>query len=103
MTSSQSFPDVNVWMAFLSADHEHHKVALKWFAEGMDQIVFSRITQISVLRLMTTPAAMGGKPFSMLQAWATYDRLFDDPRVTFVPEPSSINRRFREFSSKKSV
>ena len=45
------------------------------------QSVFTRFTEISVLRLLTTAAAMDGKPLHMDQAWEAYDRLYDDDRV----------------------
>ncbi len=55
-------------------------------------IAFSRFTQIGFLRLMTTAAAMAGKPLSMAEAWKVHDRLFDDDRVAFVPEPPGVSR-----------
>ena len=99
-----SFPDVNVWMALLNPDHEHHDLAAKWWAsETTGQIAFSRVTQMSLLRLLTTAVVMGGKPLSMAQAWATYGRLLHDERVTFASEPQSVEKPFREHSSKGSA
>jgi hypothetical protein len=88
-------------MALVNADHEHHESAVKWWgAEATDQIIFSRVTQMSVLRLLTTAAVMGGKPLTMAQAWATYSRIFEDERVSFASEPPSVERSFREHSSR---
>ena len=46
---------------------------------------------------------MNGKPLSMDAAWRAYDRLFEDDRVAFVPEPAEVERRFREYTSGRTV
>jgi predicted nucleic acid-binding protein len=61
--TSLSFPDINVWLALLLADHTHRRTALDWWDRcEADSIAFCRITQLGVLRLLTTPAAMNGNP-----------------------------------------
>jgi len=83
--NSLSFPDVNVWLALLLADHVHRQTAAKWFrADESDVIAFVRFTQVAVLRLLTTASVMGNKPLSMRGAWDAYHRLFEDDRVAFV-------------------
>ena len=39
---------------------------------------------------------MDGKPLTIEEAWRVYDRFYDDDRVTFFPEPSEVEKRFRE-------
>ncbi len=98
--SSLSFPDVNVWFAMLLEDHVHHTIAKNWWdLDESDSISLSRFTQLSLLRLLTTAAAMRGQPRSMAQAWNAYDRLFDDDRVAFYPEPAELDSTFRKLSS----
>jgi uncharacterized protein len=97
--SSLSFPDVNVWFALASPEHVHHGLARQWWETETGRIAFSRITQISFLRLVTTAGAMGGKPLTMAEAWRVHDRFFEDDRVTFVGEPVAVERRFRDHSS----
>ncbi len=82
--SSLSFPDVNVWLALATTEHVHHGLAVRWWNEASGPIAFSRITQLGFLRLMTTAAAMDGKPLSMAAAWNVHDRLFEDDRVVCV-------------------
>jgi uncharacterized protein len=95
--NSLSFPDLNVWLALLLADHIHRPIAKNWWdSNDSDVIGFTRTTQIGVLRLLTTAAAMNGKPLTMAAAWAAYDRLFADDRVAFIGEPANAESFFRE-------
>ena len=97
--TSLSFPDVNVWFALLYADHVHRAPALTWWnQEDCERIGFTRLTQMGVLRLATTAAAMNGQPLTMAEAWKAYDRLFEDERVVIYPEPPHMDAQFREFS-----
>ena len=98
--SSLSFPDINVWLALLMADHAHRTAALRWGdLDGAESIAFCRLTQLGVLRLLTTPAAMNHRPLTMNQAWNAYDRIFADPRVEFLPEPASLEEPLRKIAT----
>lgn len=100
--TSLSFPDVNVWFALLSADHVHRAPALTWWQSGAgERIGFARLTQMSVLRLATTAAAMNGQPLTMAEAWQAYDRLFEDDRVLLYPEPRGVEVQFRQLSQSR--
>ncbi|HEY1206652.1 MAG: TA system VapC family ribonuclease toxin [Bryobacteraceae bacterium] len=94
--SSLSFPDVNVWLALAAPEHVHAAAARKWWERETGRIAFSRFTQLGFLRLMTTAAAMAGKPLTMTEAWRVHDRFYEDDRVAFVPEPPGVEPRFRE-------
>jgi uncharacterized protein len=94
MTSS-IFPDVNVWLALLLEDHIHRTAARQWWeSDQSDLIGFLRLTQLSVLRILTTPAAMNGKPLRTPEAWAAYDQLFG----VFLDEPRGIEVSFRKYA-----
>jgi toxin-antitoxin system PIN domain toxin len=98
---SSTFPDVNVWLALLLENHVHRAAARRWLESTEPGLIgFLRVTQMSVLRLLTTPAAMNGKPLRMPEAWAAYDRLFNDDRVTFFNEPRGIDDAFRKYARK---
>jgi len=92
------FPDVNVWMA-LTVNHIHQSVAQDWWRQEERPIGFCRLTQLGLLRLLTTSAAMEGKPLSMADAWKTYDVLANDERTEFVSEPPALEHIFRKSSS----
>ena len=98
--SSLSFPDISVWLALLIEDHIHRPAALAWWRVGRsDQIAYYRLTQIGVLRLLTTSAAMNGQPLSMAEAWSAHDYLYLDDRVVFLAEPPMLERVFRSAAS----
>jgi hypothetical protein len=94
-----SFPDVNVWLALLLADHTHRAAAVAWWnSDASEVIAFSRFTQIGVLRILTTAGAMGGRALGMDAAWQAYDRLFEDDRVALLAEPDTLEPQFRALS-----
>jgi toxin-antitoxin system PIN domain toxin len=94
------FPDVNVWIALTSERHIHHPVAARWFESlGEDaRLCFCRITQISLLRLLTTQAVMGTEVMTQPEAWQVYDRWHEDARVSLLDEPVGIESAFRSHS-----
>jgi toxin-antitoxin system PIN domain toxin len=92
---------VNVWLALSYLGHVHHGAALAWF-RALDEdarLCFCRITQLSLLRLITMEAVMGADDvLSQTEAWNVYDRWFDDTRVIFLEEPAGLESLFRSFS-----
>jgi toxin-antitoxin system PIN domain toxin len=91
------FPDLNVWLALTDDGHAHNSVAWAWFnalADG-STLIFSRYTQIGLLRLLTNAVVMGGKTITLREAWAVYDGWLEDPRVEFFPEPRHVDAGFR--------
>lgn len=98
-TTSLSFPDVNVWLALLLVDHVHRPEVKRWWDAAHGTIAFTRFTQVSVLRLLTTAGAMNGRPLNMDAAWRAYDRLFEDDRVAFYSEPAGAETGFRTYAS----
>jgi len=101
--SSLNFPDINVWLAIAAPEHIHSAIAKGWWEQETGSIAFCRLTQLGFLRLMTTAAAMDGKPLTMTEAWRVYDRLYVDDRVTFISEPPEVDKRFREKASRRSA
>ena len=94
------FPDVNVWVALTWEGHVHHSSARSWFETLAEEsrIGFCRFTQISLLRLLTTPAVMGGDAMTQSEAWDAYDRWLTDDRIVFLQEPAGIEPSFRALS-----
>lgn len=59
---------------------------------------FSRLTQLGLLRLLTTASAMGGLRLTNEEAWGVYDGFMADDRVRIFPELSALDDVFRSFS-----
>jgi predicted nucleic acid-binding protein len=59
------------------------------------KLLFSRYTQIGLLRLLTNKAVMGEETLTVREAWEVYDRWLEDPRVHFYPEPRGVDEAFR--------
>jgi uncharacterized protein len=94
------FPDVNVWVALTLESHVHNPSAGRWLA-GLGpecHLCFCRITQLSLLRLLTTGNVMGVDVMSQAQAWGVYDQWMTDTRMTFLSEPAGLETAFRGHS-----
>ncbi|MBL8215123.1 MAG: PIN domain-containing protein [Bryobacterales bacterium] len=97
--SSLSFPDVNVWFALLYENHQHRETALRWWETTPSDVMgMCRLSQMGLLRLMTTSAAMAGKPLTMIQAWDAYHGLFQDSRLAFFAEPPTLDEKFESLT-----
>ena len=104
-TTSFLFPDINVWVALTHGGHVHHFVAHDWF-EALDdraRFCFCRFTQLGLLRLLTAEAVMGDEVLTQMSAWSVYDRWLQDDRVTFVDEPTGLDRKFRALSRSRQA
>jgi hypothetical protein len=92
------FPDLNIWLALSVAGHSHSVDAWSWF--GMlpleSRLIFSRYTQIGLLRILTNQAAMGQQTLTLKKAWGVYERWLEDPRVQFYSEPRGLDVAFRQ-------
>jgi uncharacterized protein len=83
--------DANVWLALASERHEHHAAARNWFMSlGEEEAAFCRITQMTLLRLLTSPAVMAEEAVKPREAWELYRKLRRDWRVTFTAEPAGL-------------
>ena len=88
------FPDVNTCLALAWDGHVHHPTAIAWF-NGLPEAcrrVFSRYTQLGLLRLVTNTQVMGDSIVSLQDAFALYDRLLEHSRIEMNLEPQSVDR-----------
>ena len=94
-----NFLDANVWLALIWNRHIHSAKARAWFEQASaEQFFFCRITQITVLRLLTTEHVMGKDTKTMAEAWGVWDRIWADSRVAFLAEPENLEKEFRTHS-----
>jgi uncharacterized protein len=96
-STASLFPDINVWGGLTYEGHAHHRTAAAWFATLKPDVglIFCRLTQLGLLRLLTTEAVMGDEVMTQPQAWVAYDHWQRDPRVGLADEPAEIEARFR--------
>ena len=104
MTSSV-FLDINVWLARSSRDHRHFEPAWTWYKRlpPSTVLLFCRITQLGLLRLLTTQSVMGQGTLTQAQAWEAYDRLLETAGADFVDEPAGKESAFRSLSGSQQA
>ena len=92
------FPDLNVWLALSHARNFHNAKAWRWFnlLPGQARLIFSRYTQLGLLRLLTNQSVMGEQTLVLRKAWGVYDHWLEDPRIEFYQEPSGLDAALRE-------
>jgi toxin-antitoxin system PIN domain toxin len=87
-------PDINVWLALTFDSHVHHPSAKTWFDGLTDDVCFfCRMTQQGFLRLSTNQKVFGAHALTLSGAWAKYDILQSDARISFAIEPRSALAR----------
>ena len=83
--------DVNVWLTLLDDGHVHHPAVLRWWEKLHEgEAAFCRVTQMSLLRLLTNSRVMGEKVLNPAGAWRFYRKTCEDDRVVFLAEPESL-------------
>ena len=92
--------DVGVWLAAVWGRHIHHPVTADWFGKQADDILFCRVTQMGLLRLLSNPAIMGDDAVDRSQAWRTFDQLRADERVLWADEPAELDAVWRAISAR---
>jgi uncharacterized protein len=92
--------DVGVWLAAVWGRHIHHQQAERWFGQQTAGLAFCRVTQMSLLRLLTNPAIMGNDVVTRASAWRVIDQLQADDRVTWASEPPGLDAVWRTISAR---
>ncbi len=84
--------DVNVWLALLVRQHEHHRLARKWFDTlTAGEAGLCRLVQLGLMRLLANRTIMGDHAIPAAEAWTLIEALLEDERVDFVPEPPELS------------
>lgn len=91
--------DVGVWLAATWGRHARHRIARQWFEEQSDDLILCRVTQMSVLRLISNPVIMGEDVITRSEAWRIIDQFWSDNRVLWAEEPDHLEAVFRAISA----
>jgi hypothetical protein len=92
--------DVGVWLAAIWGRHARHGIARQWFDGQSDDLILCRVTQMSVLRLVSNPAILGEDAVTRSEAWRIIDQLWSDNRVLWAEEPDHLEAVFRAISAR---
>jgi toxin-antitoxin system PIN domain toxin len=92
--------DVGVWLAAVWGRHAHYPVASDWLNRQADDLVFCRVTQMGLLRLLSNPTIMGEDAIDRSQAWRLFDQLWADERVLWADEPDELDAVWRAISAR---
>lgn len=98
--STTFLPDVNVWLALASQRHVHAAQCSRWLDSlESGEIVFCRVTQMGLLRLLTHESVMGREVLSSREAWRIYRTMLGDERIQFTPEPLALDPEWRKLTN----
>lgn len=92
--------DVGLWLAAIWGRHVHHGLARQWFDDQSEDLLLCRVTQMSLLRLMSNPAIMGQDAVTRSEAWRVIDQFWSDDRVLWADEPDHLEAVFRAISAR---
>jgi uncharacterized protein len=92
--------DVGVWLAATWGRHARHHIARQWFDEQSGDLILCRVTQMSLLRLISNPAIMGEDVVTRSEAWRIIDQFWSDNRVLWAEEPDHLESVFRAISAR---
>ncbi|MGH9632673.1 MAG: TA system VapC family ribonuclease toxin [Bryobacteraceae bacterium] len=93
-------PDVNVWLALASRRHVHASICSSWINSIQSGVAaFCRVTQMGLLRLLTSEAVMGSDVLSSSDAWRVYRKIREDERIQFAPEPFALETEWKKLTA----
>ncbi|MFL5243485.1 MAG: TA system VapC family ribonuclease toxin [Gemmataceae bacterium] len=96
--------DSNVWLALALSKHEFHLAARRWMSQlsAQQPALFCRLTQLSLLRLLTTAAVSapyGIPALTNKAAWSIYEGFRADGRIAWVEEPRTLESSWKKLAS----
>ena len=67
------------------------------------QLVLCRLTQLSLLRLLTTKSVMGPEVLDKAEAWNVCDTILQAKAAVLMDEPYGLEKHFRTVSARHGV
>ena len=102
--TSLIFPDLNIWMALSLRAHTGNASAWAWYRtlHRTEELAFCRVTQLGLLRLLTTHSASGADTLNQIEAWKVYDGWVRAGGATYIEEPFGIETEFRHYANRET-
>ena len=89
MSAIADLPDLNVWLALASPNHQHHSSAVQyWEKQASQQVLFCTTTALGLVRLVMQPKVMGGAALMPADASALLETFLQQPGVSHA-QPTS--------------
>ena len=93
-------PDLNLWLALAWSGHGHHAAACRyWEEQAADTVLFTTVTALGLVRLLSQPRVMGEAVLSLGQASTVQAAFLLQPGVRLVDEASASWPVFRHLLS----
>jgi toxin-antitoxin system PIN domain toxin len=94
-------PDLNLWLALAWGGHRHHAAACRyWEEQAADTVLFTTVTALGLVRLLSQPRAMGGAVLGLDQASAVQAAFLEQPGVRLVDDAAASWPVFRQLLSR---
>ena len=94
-------PDLNLWLALAWGGHRHQGTACRyWEEQAADTVVFTTVTALGLVRLLSQPRAMGEASLSLGQASAVQAAFQEQPGVRLVDDAAANWPVFRQLLSR---
>jgi toxin-antitoxin system PIN domain toxin len=94
-------PDLNLWLALAWSGHRHHGTACRyWEEQAADSVVFTTVTALGLVRLLSQPRVMGEAVLSLGQASAVQTAFLEQPGVRLVDDAAASWPVFRQLLSR---
>jgi toxin-antitoxin system PIN domain toxin len=105
-TAKSILPDVNLWLATLVAEHPHHATATLWWRQlvlpaGV-RVTFCRLTQLGLLRLLSSQRVMGPNRMNHAQAWAAVRDVAAQEGIGFEDEPDGLEEHLAALVARRA-
>jgi len=87
--------------------HPHHQRAINWWRRKVlpdgQEVLFCRVTQLGLLRLLSNETVMGASRRTPREAWRDYDRLRAQGPIGYLHEPDDVDQVLRSHTLDESA
>jgi len=87
--------------------HPHHQRAINWWRRKVlpdgQEVLFCRVTQLGLLRLLSNETVMGASRRTLREAWRDYDRLLAQGPIGYLHEPDDVDQVLRSHTLDESA